>query len=197
MDTFTNGFADELVKTAKYPISRLFSSPHVGGAVGGAAGAIGAGPLAVPLGAMGALSSATGMQGGRARALKALLVRAGQGGKGLMKQERKRLAEATGMSIKDVDVALKRVGRKHINRTGDRARLERAATYKYNPLAALQRAIGARGFAGRAARGGKGLQASELELIEMLRKEKPGKLKKLLAGAATAGGLGAGVALSD
>lgn len=195
MDNFTNGFGDELVKTAKYPISRLLSSPHAAG-VSGAAASVGSGPLAIPMGALGALTGATTLQGSRGRAVKALLVRAGQGGKGLMKHERKRLAEATGMSIKDVDVALKRVGKKHINRTGDRARLERAATYKYNPISALQRFVGARGLAGRAARG-QGLQASELELLESLRKAKPGKLKKIMAGGATAGGLGAGIALAD
>lgn len=193
--TINTSFGDELVKLARYPISRFLSSPHAA-ATSGAISSVtpGAGGFnAIGMG-IGSLLGASTLQGTRARGVKALLARAGQGGEGLMKHERKRLAEATGLTRKQLDDALERVGRKQLANTKDTAKIERALTWKYNPLAALGRVIGARGMAGRAARGGKGLQASEKEMLEAIKQEHKRRIRRKLGlGAAAGGAAGLGI----
>ena len=202
MDAFTAGFGDELIKTAKYPISRMLSAPHLPGAIHGASGAASGsilGPVGAALGGVaGLISGAVAPQRMRLGGIRGLKARVAQGGGSLMKHEKRKLAEAAGISVPQLEKALARIGKK-AKHTGDLANMERAATYKYNPLGVIPRAIGVRGLAGRATRkGGAALMREEKELLDLIKKKNPGLMKKILAGGAVTGaGLAGGKAIAD
>ena len=199
MDAFMTGFGSELVKTAKYPISRFLSSRLAGAAGSGAdyatkAHLVGAG--LGPIAALGGLGAGIGLGAAQLRRVvggRAAMGRLARGGKGLMVHEKKRLAEAAGVTLPELEKVLVRVGKKG----GKTYPVSRAISTKYNPLMAIERIIGSRGFAGRAGRGGKAMTGREKQLLEALMAEKKhgARIKGLKRGAATMGALAGGTAL--
>lgn len=210
MSYFLDGFTDEMVKEAKYPISRVLSSLGLSSGLGAAAGgATGAASLAgypgapaaakALMGASGATSGALEGLGGAffrrilgSRAMKGRLAR---GGKGLMKHEKKRLAEATGLSEENLEKAIARIAKKKGGKTYP---VSRALDTKYNPLNIPGRLIDARALAGRSLRG-KGTIKGEQEVLEMLQKAHKGRRieQGAKAGAGALGGLAALKAMKD
>lgn len=189
MNQLTLSFSDELEKIAKYPISKLLTSRGVAGGVGAGAGigigaATGGGalPLAALMGARGAGEAALG----RIISSRGMAGRLRRGGKGLMKHDIKRLAEATGSSEADVLKAIASMGQKG----GKTNPISRFLTAKYNPLNIPGRMIGARGMAGRALDGPGTLMGREgktlSELGDAVKKVK--RTRALKRGGAAAGG---------
>jgi len=203
-----NAFVDELEKMADaktYPISRYLTSPSMQ-AITGAGLGIGQGiahgmsaGATIPITA--ALSGGAGLMRGAAGGIQASLGRllgaggmAGRlarGGKGLMGHEKTLLAQMSGMSREELESVLARIAKK--NEGMSTSPLPRALTTKYNPFNIPGRLIGARGFAGRAATGGKKLTPIERGIIDQLKREKwlrRGKIGGLVGGGATAAGVG-------
>jgi len=195
MNNFYNGFADELIKEAKYPISRFLTHRAGSGAmdaVGHAAAGTALGPAAAVGGLEVALQSLRRGIGGRA--LHGRLVR---GGKGLMGHEKKKLAETLGVSVPEVEKIIARYAAKH--RGGKTHPVSRALSTKYNPIAIPRRILDTRAMAGRAAAGGKGMTKREREIVKVLRGEKTqaGRIKALKTIGVASSGLALGGALAS
>lgn len=190
MSQFTVSFADELEKIAKYPISKLLTSRGVAGGVGAGAGmSLGAlgGPATMLLG--GALSGgrAAGEAAlGRIISSRGMAGRLRRGGKGLMKHDIRRLAEATGSSEADVLKAIAAMGKKG----GKTNPISRFLTAKYNPLNIPGRMINVRGMTGRALDGSGTLMGREAKTLEELQGavKKVKRTRALKRGGAAAGG---------
>ena len=176
-----HSFGDELTKLAKYPISRLVTGRAASGATtAGTAGLMGAPLKLLPfVGARGAAEThVASVIGGRG-----LAGRIARGGKGMTGHEKKRVAEAAGMSVERLEKVLKRIEKqgpgksKALSAIVDKKStmpFSRAATHRFLPLPGighLSRGISARGFAGRAARGGKGMTKREKAIVEELQRQ--------------------------
>lgn len=117
-----------------------------------------------------------------------------------MEHDKKRLAEAAGMSVPKLEKAMGRIGRKAAKNDLSTYPISRAINTKYNPINIPKRYIGSRGFAGRA-HGGTGLTEREIEILKVLKHENDLLRQRqwLLGAGAGAGvaGLGAAGALKD
>ena len=150
MSYFTAGFADEMTKMARFPISRMVTAPF------------------------------KALRGG------GLAKRVAGGGRGMTHHEKKQIASSLGISQMKLEHTLARMAKKK-----GRARSMRGPV---PGVGHLTRAVGARGIASRAARGGKGMSPKELAVMKELLREsrKVGRGKRVLGGLATVGGLGLG-----
>ena len=160
---FTAGFSDELIKEAKYPISRLLTSRAVSGAGGLAEGA---------MAGMGVFSPAMGgarmlhqhlIRSVGGRALHGRLVR---GGKGLMGHEKKKLSEALGVSGPKLDKMIASYAK--ANKGGKTHPISRAVSTPYTGIGAIRRLADTRAMAGRAGKGGKGMTKREKSILAEL-----------------------------
>jgi hypothetical protein len=199
---FLIGFSDELTKEAKYPISRFLNSRMTHGVIEGAnRGAQGA---ALGLGTAATAGMAAGGVGlgalhaylGRSVTGRALHGRLVRGGKGLMGHEKKKMSEALGVSGPKLDKMIASYAA--ANKGGKTMPISRAATVKYNPLAAIQRLVDTRALAGRAGRGGKMMTTREKNILKDLAAHgSAADKKKALKIMATGGALGAGAAIGS
>jgi GNAT superfamily N-acetyltransferase len=178
----------------KHPIARFLLNPKTTGV--GAAGLLAAtgDVAATPL----ALLAAAGRHRGNSTRSLALLDRIKlHGGKGIMRTEKKHLAEAMGVSVPKIERMIDQASKRPIPKRGlPRRALDqgfRAATSKYNPGEAAVRALNVRYLADKVSRG-KNLNPYEQEMIKILGNERiSSKGKKLLMGGAA---LGAGATLA-
>lgn len=189
---FINGFGDELIKEAKYPISRLMTSRGAAGAAGAAEG-LSTGMLAMgPVGGGIRALQQHVMRGVGGRALHGRLVR---GGKGLMGHEKKKLAEALGVSGPKLDKMIDGYAKAH---KGSKTNpISRAVSSKYTGIAIPRRLMDTRAMAGRAAKGGKGMSKKEKQILQDLGAagQSPTDKKKLMKAMAVGGALGTGAAI--
>jgi hypothetical protein len=121
-----------------------------------------------------------------------------RGGKGLMAHDKRRLAEAAGVSVPRLEKMLARIGKRSA-KAGDKTYpVSRLLNTKYSLIAIPRRVVGTRGFAGRASRGGKGMTGREKEILALLMKEKKrGNVRRVLGIGGTTGALGAGTAIGS
>jgi len=186
MTVFDNAFYDELEKVAKYGISRVLShAAPMGLAEGVSAAALTHNPfIALAGGAKGVA------EGSLARRIfgRGLAGRIARGGKGMTKQEIKRLAEGLHVSEKELLHAIKSKAGKGLPTMP----VSRALSTKYNPLNIPDRFIRARGMAGNMLAGNKHMTKRELEIVEDLRKTvHRRRLGRIGAGAGAGAGYGA------
>jgi hypothetical protein len=198
---FISGFGDELIKEAKYPISRLITSRQTAGYLGAkegirAAGLMGATSLAGVGGAAAGGAALRALHQHLIRTVggRALHGRLVKGGKGLMGHEKEKLGEALGVSGPKLDKMIASYAA--ANKGGKTHPLSRAASTKWTGIGAARRIVDTRAMAGRAARGGAAMTGREKDILKSLAAHgsAPEKKKALMA-LGTAGAVGTGAAI--
>jgi len=190
-NTVWDSFIGEIEKIAgpmgkpTYPISRLLTSRKAGVAAGGVRAIEGlskGNPAAAIEPLLGGMSTHVdrwvGARGTRGRMAK--------GGKSLWGFEKKRLAEIVGVSEKRLGTLIKRVANMTGKDGGKTFPISRFLTHSLlPPQNIISRFVGARGMAGRVAKGNKHMLHQEKELINALKKANTLK--------ADVGGIGRGI----